>query len=522
MVETGLGDAYVPHVVDNEEVDCYNYFAPEIKSKEVFSLILPPPNITGTLHLGHALTTTIQDVIVRWKRMEGVECVWVPGIDHAGIATQVVVEKQLWKEKRQSRHDVGREAFEERVWKWKDEKGRVIENQLRRLGASLDWNRKVFTMDPTQSREVTKAFIELFDSGLIYRADHLVNWSCSLQSAISDIEVDHVEVDGPTPIPLETNTVANISRGVLNWLGDAYVPHVVDNEEVDCYNYFAPEIKSKEVFSLILPPPNITGTLHLGHALTTTIQDVIVRWKRMEGVECVWVPGIDHAGIATQVVVEKQLWKEKRQSRHDVGREAFEERVWKWKDEKGRVIENQLRRLGASLDWNRKVFTMDPTQSREVTKAFIELFDSGLIYRADHLVNWSCSLQSAISDIEVDHVEVDGPTPIPVPNYDRPIEFGTLTYFAYKLHNSEEEIVVATTRPETMLGDVAVAVNPRDDRYARYIGRYLWHPFRAETIPVIGDDSVEPDFGTVATKPEWCILRAVVDKSCCGLGFVTE
>ncbi|XP_044269829.1 valine--tRNA ligase-like [Tribolium madens] len=283
-------------------------------------------------------------------------------------------------------------------------------------------------------------------------------------------------------------------------LGEAYKPATVESEEFECCDYFKPKVKSGKKFSMILPPPNITGSLHLGHALTATVQDVIMRWKRMEGVDCVWVPGIDHAGIATQVVVEKLLWTEKRQSRHDIDRGAFQARVWEWKEEKEAVIESQLRRLGASLDWPRRVFTMDPRQSQAVAEAFVKLFDSGLIYRADHLVNWSCSLQSAISDIEVDHVEVPKATKIAVPNCEKPVEFGTLTRFAYKVCDSDEELVVATTRPETMLGDVAVAVNPRDGRYSRFVGRYLWHPFRKEKIPVICDDFVDPEFGTGAVK----------------------
>ncbi|EFA00421.1 valine--tRNA ligase [Tribolium castaneum] len=284
-------------------------------------------------------------------------------------------------------------------------------------------------------------------------------------------------------------------------LGDAYKPGVVESEERECCDYFRPKARSSQTFSMILPPPNITGSLHLGHALTATVQDVIVRWKRMEGVDCVWVPGIDHAGIATQVVVEKLLWGEKGQSRHDLGRERFQARVWNWKEEKEAVIESQLRRLGACLDWSRKVFTMDPKQSQAVAQAFIKLFESGLIYRADHLVNWSCSLQSAISDIEVDHLEVIKATKIAVPNCDKAVEFGTLTRFAYKVCDSDEdEVVVATTRPETMLGDVAVAVNPRDGRYSRFVGRFLWHPFRKVKIPVICDDFVDPEFGTGAVK----------------------
>ncbi|KAJ8954030.1 hypothetical protein NQ318_004323 [Aromia moschata] len=234
-------------------------------------------------------------------------------------------------------------------------------------------------------------------------------------------------------------------------LDQAYVPSKLESSKIN-NAYFQPKLKSNKTFSLILPPPNITGTLHLGHALTAAVEDVLVRWKRMQGIETVWVPGIDHAGIATQVVVEKRLWKENRQTRHDIGRKAFQEKVWQWKAEKADIIGQQLRRLGVFLDWDRQVFTMDERCSRAVQEAFITLFEKGLIYRADHLVNWSCALRSAISDIEVEHIEVDGPTMVSVPGYERPVEFGNLTKFAYKFQDSDEEIVVATTRPRDPVG----------------------------------------------------------------------
>ncbi|XP_018564087.1 valine--tRNA ligase-like [Anoplophora glabripennis] len=282
-------------------------------------------------------------------------------------------------------------------------------------------------------------------------------------------------------------------------LNAGYVPHEVESLSLG-RGYFEPPIRSNKPFTLVLPPPNITGTLHLGHALTTTVEDVLVRWHRMQGRETLWVPGIDHAGIATQVVVEKRLWKENRQTRHDIGRLRFQEKAWQWKEEKAKVIGQQLRRLGASLEWEREIFTMDQRCSNAVQEAFIRLFNANLIYRADHLVNWSCVLRSAISDIEVEHVNVEGPTNISVPGYEKPVEFGTLTKFAYKLKDSDEEIVVAMTRPETMLGDVAVAVHPEDQRHSGFVGRYLWHPFRKEAIPVISDPFVDREFGTGAVK----------------------
>ncbi|XP_060535750.1 valine--tRNA ligase-like [Cylas formicarius] len=282
-------------------------------------------------------------------------------------------------------------------------------------------------------------------------------------------------------------------------LANAYQPDEVEKSANG--DYFVPKIKSNErPFSLVLPPPNITGTLHLGHALTATIQDVLIRWQKMRGRETVWVPGLDHAGIATQVVVEKRLWKEKGLRRQDIGRERFAEEVWKWKKQKSSTIREQLRRLNVALDWDREVFTMDEARSATVTRAFVKLFDLGLIYRADRLVNWSCVLQSTISDIEVDHVALDGATDLTVPGYDRPVRFGVLANFAYTVVGSREEIVVATTRPETMLGDVAVAVHPNDSRYSHLVGKRLRHPFRDDVIPVVADDFVDPDFGTGAVK----------------------
>ncbi|KAJ8975899.1 hypothetical protein NQ317_011370 [Molorchus minor] len=279
------------------------------------------------------------------------------------------------------------------------------------------------------------------------------------------------------------------------YLDPGYVPHKVESLG-PTPDYFRSAKKSGNTFSLILPPPNITGTLHLGHALTATVEDVLIRWHKMRGTDTMWVPGIDHAGIATQVVVEKWLWKEHHQTRHEIGREQFQQKIWEWKTEKATIIGRQLQRLGVSLDWDRQVFTMDETCTKAVLEAFINLFESGLIYRADHLVNWSCALRSAISDIEVEHISVDGPTKISVPGYEKPVEFGNLLKFAYKFTESDGELVVATTRPETILGDVAVAVHPKDDRYSKFIGRYLWHPFRMEKIPVISDSFVDPGFGT--------------------------
>ncbi|ETN72759.1 tRNA ligase class I, partial [Necator americanus] len=223
-------------------------------------------------------------------------------------------------------------------------------------------------------------------------------------------------------------------------------------------------------FTICIPPPNVTGTLHVGHALATTVEDTLTRWNRMKGKTTLFNPGCDHAGIATQVVVEKKLQRERGLSRHDLGRDLFIHEVWKWKHEKGGVIYDQLRKMGASVDWDRACFMMDPKMVRAVTEAFVRMHESGTIYRSNRLVNWSCALRSAISDIEVDKKELTGRTLLPVPGYEEKVEFGVLVSFAYKIKGGEEEVVVSTTRVETMLGDSAVAVHPDDPRYQHLIG----------------------------------------------------
>lgn len=216
---------------------------------------------------------------------------------------------------------------------------------------------------------------------------------------------------------------------------------------------------------MVIPPPNVTGSLHLGHALTNAIEDSLTRYNRMKGLTTLWVPGCDHAGIATQVVVEKRLMRDEGKTRHDLGREKFIEKVWEWKNKSGDRIYNQLKRIGSSYDWTRVAFTMDPKLCTAVTEAFVRLHEMGDIYRSSRLVNWSCTLRSAISDIEVDKIDIPGRTFFFIPGYEEKIEFGVLHKFAYKVEGSDEEIVVATTRIETMLGDVAVAVHPKDERF---------------------------------------------------------
>lgn len=270
--------------------------------------------------------------------------------------------------------------------------------------------------------------------------------------------------------------------------------------------FFKPEWHSKQVkakdqcFSLCIPPPNVTGSLHLGHALTVAIEDALARWKRMQGYRVLWVPGCDHAGIATQAIVERKLWKERRLLRHELGREEFLQEVWRWKDEKGDEIYQQLKRLGASLDWDRACFTMDHGFCDAVTEAFVRLYEAGLIYRSQQLVNWSCALKSTISDIEVESHSLSGRTYLSVPGYEEKLPFGEMVTFAYRVQDSGEEVVVATTRPETMVGDVAVAVHPDDQRYTYLHNKMLKHPFTGHLLPVLPEASVDKDLGTGAVK----------------------
>lgn len=263
-------------------------------------------------------------------------------------------------------------------------------------------------------------------------------------------------------------------------------------------NMYAPNPKGQ--FMMVIPPPNVTGSLHIGHALTNAVEDAFTRWHRMKGKTVLWNPGCDHAGIATQVVVEKLLWREKQLTRHDLGREAFVAEAWKWKNEKGDRINHQLRKLGGSYDWDRACFTMDPKLCIAVTEAFCRMHEDGTIYRSTRLVNWSCTLRSAISEIEVDKKDLEGRTFLSVPGYDDKVEFGVIVSFAYKVDGSDEEIVVATTRIETMLGDTAVAVHPDDDRYKHLHGKFVIHPFCDRKLPIIADDFVEMAFGTGAVK----------------------
>ena len=247
-------------------------------------------------------------------------------------------------------------------------------------------------------------------------------------------------------------------------------------------NLFSPKVSSnKKTYSIMIPPPNVTGSLHMGHGFQNTLMDVLSRYKRLKGFEVLWQPGIDHAGIATQLVVERNL-EQKGLSREKIGRSRFEKEVWKWKSKSGNIISSQLKRLGASLDWNREKFTMDDDFSEAVTEVFCSLYDEGLIYRGYRLVNWDVSLKTAISDLEVLSEE----------------ENAKIWHITYK--NKERSIVVATTRPETMFGDVAIAVNPNDKRYIDLIGETFEIPISGKSIKIISDNYVDKDFGTGCLK----------------------
>ncbi len=247
---------------------------------------------------------------------------------------------------------------------------------------------------------------------------------------------------------------------------------------------FKAEVSSKkEPYTIMMPPPNVTGSLHIGHALTFTLQDILIRYFRMKGRDVLWQPGTDHAGIATQMVVERQL-NEKGIDRRDIGRDEFLNKVWEWKEHSGGQITNQLRALGASPDWDKERFTMDDGLSSAVKKVFVKLFNEGLIYKDKRLVNWDTKLLTAISDLEVEQREMES----------------QFWYIKYPLENTKNFIIVATTRPETMLGDVAVAVNPKDERYNQFIGKKLILPIANRKIPIISDDYTEIEKGTGAVK----------------------
>ena len=264
-----------------------------------------------------------------------------------------------------------------------------------------------------------------------------------------------------------------------------YDPHAIESQWYDSWErqgYFKPR-GGTDSYSIALPPPNVTGSLHMGHAFQQTLMDILIRYNRMRGTDTLWQCGTDHAGIATQMVVERQL-EGKGQSRLELGREEFVRAVWDWKEQSGNTITRQSRRLGTSMDWTRERFTMDEGLSRAVQEVFIRLYDEGLIYRGKRLVNWDPVLHTAVSDLEVLAEE----------------ENGHLWHIRYPRSDGKGHVVVATTRPETMLGDAAVAVNPTDDRYLDLVGLTVELPLTGRTIAVIADTHVDPEFGTGCVK----------------------
>ncbi|KAH3900886.1 valine--tRNA ligase SCDLUD_002345 [Saccharomycodes ludwigii] len=290
----------------------------------------------------------------------------------------------------------------------------------------------------------------------------------------------------------------------------AYNPHNVESSWYEWWvksKFFEPEftkdgkIKPEGLFCIPAPPPNVTGALHIGHALTVAIQDSLIRYNRMKGKTVLFLPGFDHAGIATQSVVEKKIWATEKKTRHDFTREDFVSRIWEWKEEYHQSIKNQFKRLGASYDWTREAFTLDENLSKSVVEAFVRLHDEGVIYRSSRLVNWSVKLNTAISNLEVENKDIKGKTLLKVPGYDEPVEFGVLTSLAYPVVGSDEELIIATTRPETLFGDTGIAVHPDDVRYKHLHGKFAQHPFLDRQIPIITDsEAVDMEFGTGAVK----------------------
>ncbi|KIJ23910.1 hypothetical protein M422DRAFT_39377 [Sphaerobolus stellatus SS14] len=315
--------------------------------------------------------------------------------------------------------------------------------------------------------------------------------------------------------PFVNTTPKGDKKDMTQPMASGYNPLAVESSWYDWWEsqgFFVPELNEdgspknadKGVFVIPAPPPNVTGALHIGHGLTVAIQDALIRWNRMLGKATLFVPGFDHAGISTQSVVEKRLYKTTGKNRHDLGREAFLETVWQWKHDYQNRISTQLHRLGGSYDWNRVAFTMDDNLSKAVVETFCRLREDGIIYRANRLVNWCVKLNTTLSNLEVDQKKLEGRTMLSVPGYDakEKFEFGAITEFAYPIEGSDEKIIVATTRPETMLGDTAVAVHPDDPRYTHLHGKFVKHPFLPNRrIPIVTDSIVvDMEFGTGAVK----------------------
>ncbi|CAO3654857.1 unnamed protein product [Mucor fragilis] len=319
------------------------------------------------------------------------------------------------------------------------------------------------------------------------------------------------EAKAPAPV-FVNKTPKGEKKDMSEPFASAYDPRAVESAWYDWWvkeGLFKPEFgpdgkpKPEGTFVIPAPPPNVTGSLHIGHALTVSIQDALIRWNRMLGKTVLFQAGTDHAGISCQSVVEKMLWKERKVTRHDLGREKFIEEVFAWKEKFGNKIYNQFERLGASFDWERATFTMDPGPSAAVRENFIRLHRDGIIYRANRLVNWCVQLNTTLSNLEVENKEIPGHTLMNVVGYDEKekFEFGVLNEFAYQVENSDERLVVATTRIETMLGDTAIAVHPDDARYKHLHGKFVVHPFIERRIPIVTDAiAVDMEFGTGAVK----------------------
>jgi valyl-tRNA synthetase len=272
----------------------------------------------------------------------------------------------------------------------------------------------------------------------------------------------------------------------MHWkdLPKHYDPKLVEDKWYDFWmrgGFFHADVKSnKQTYSVVIPPPNVTDILHLGHALNNTLQDILIRWKRMQGYEAEWLPGIDHAGIATQVILERKL-SEEGKSRQKIGRERFVQLAWEWKEKNGEAILNQLKKIGCSCDWERTRFTLDQGLSQAVLEVFLHLYNKGLVYRGERIINWCPRCQTSLSDDETEREEKEG----------------HLWYIKYKLKGSDDFITVATTRPETMLGDTAVAVNPKDRRFKKLVGKSAILPILDRELKIVADDFVDPEFGTM-------------------------
>ena len=275
-------------------------------------------------------------------------------------------------------------------------------------------------------------------------------------------------------------------------LPKAYDPKQVESKIYDLWmkgGYFEGKIDpEKKPFSIVMPPPNVTGQLHMGHALDATLQDILTRYKRMQGYAALWLPGVDHAGIATQIKVEEVLRKEEGKTRYDLGREKFLERVWAWKQQYGDRIVEQQKSMGVSCDWSRSRFTMDDTCAKAVRETFCELYEKGLIYKGKRIINWCPHCRTALSDAEVEYKDIPG----------------SFWYIRYPIEDSDEEFIIATTRPETMLGDTGVAVNPQDEKYQHLVGKNAILPLVGRKLPIVADDYVELGFGTGAVKMTPC------------------